>query len=133
MKENVKNNEAAVQDTAETVEIIGINFREAGKIYYFAPGKYKLDAGCRVIVDTARGVEIGTVKVANKRVPVSEIVPPLKPITRPATKEDLERDVKNHQAEMDAAIICKKKIAAHGLEMSLVAVEYTFDNSKLIF
>ncbi len=133
MKENVKNNEAAVQDTAETVEIIGINFREAGKIYYFDPGKYKLEAGCRVIVDTARGVEIGTVKVANKRVPVSEIVPPLKPITRPATKEDLERDAKNHQAEMDAAIICKKKIASHGLEMSLVAVEYTFDNSKLIF
>jgi len=130
-EENIKKEQ--MQDTAQTVEIIGINFREAGKIYYFAPGKHKLSVGDRVIVDTARGVEIGTVKVANKTVPISEIVPPLKTITRPATKEDIEKDMKNHQAEMDAAIICKKKILAHGLEMSLVAVEYTFDNSKLIF
>ncbi len=133
MNEEAKINEQKEPAADELVEIIGINFREAGKIYYFAPGQYKLEVGQRVIVDTSRGVEIGTVKVANKNVPVSEIVPPLKNIIRPATAEDIEKDIKNHQAEMDAAIICKKKIAAHGLEMSLVAVEYTFDNSKLIF
>ena len=120
-------------DPNATVEIVGISFREAGKIYYFAPGKFKLTQGDKVIVETARGVELGTVKVANKRVPESEIVPPLKQINRVATADDLARDLKNRDAEMEAAIICKKKIAAHGLEMSLVAVEYTFDNSKLIF
>lgn len=123
----------AVNAENETVEVIGINFREAGKIYYFAPGKHKFSLGERVIVETARGVEIGTVKIGNKFVPVSEIVPPLKEITRPATKEDIARDEKNKQAEIDAAIICKKKIAAHGLDMSLVCAEYTFDNTKLIF
>ncbi len=133
MNEEAKKNEQVKPAADELVEIIGVNFREAGKIYYFAPGEYKLTVGQRVIVDTSRGVEIGTVKVANKEVPTSEIVPPLKNIIRPATPEDIEKDIKNHQAEMDAAIICKKKIAAHGLEMSLVAVEYTFDNSKLIF
>lgn len=126
-----KINEATVSE--EKVEIVGINFREAGKIYYFSPGKYKLSLGEKIIVDTARGVEMGTVKIPNKLVPTSEIIPPLKEIIRPATKEDLEKDAKNHEAEMDAAIICKKKIANHGLDMSLVAVEYTFDNSKLIF
>ena len=120
-------------DPNATVEIVGISFREAGKIYYFAPGKFKLTQGDRVIVETARGVELGTVKVANKRVPESEIVPPLKQINRVATADDLARDLKNRDAEMEAAIICKKKIAAHKLEMSLVATEYTFDNSKLIF
>ena len=115
------------------VEIVGINFREAGKIYYFSPSGVSLTVGERVIVDTARGVEIGTVKVANKTVDPSEIIPPLKSIIRKATDEDLARDAKNRELEMDAAVICKKKIAAHGLEMSLVAVEYTFDNTKLIF
>ena len=115
------------------VEIVGINFREAGKIYYFSPGEKQLSVGTRVIVDTARGVEIGTVKVANKMVDPSEIIPPLKRIIREATKDDLERDERNSELELEAALICKKKIAAHGLEMSLVEVEYTFDNSKLIF
>lgn len=133
MKEEKKNNAPAPEVLEGEVEIIGVSFREAGKIYYFAPGKFTLAAGARVIVDTARGVEIGTVKIPNKKVPASEIIPPLKGIIRPATEEDLERDARNRQAEMDAAVICKKKIAAHGLEMSLVAVEYTFDNSKLIF
>ena len=117
----------------ELVEIVGINFREAGKIYYFSPGKIKTALGDRVIVETARGIEIGTVKIPNKNVPVSETVPPLKEITRIATQDDLKKDAKNRELEFEAAIICKKKIATHGLEMSLVAVEYTFDNSKLIF
>ena len=126
--------ENAEKSTAtETVEVIGINFREAGKIYYFAPGKLKFELGNKVIVETSRGVEMGTVKVPNKNIPASEIVPPLKSVTRLATPEDIERDARNHELEMDAALICKKKIAAHKLEMSLVATEYTFDNSKLIF
>ena len=136
MNEEIKTTEteAATEEKAPAlVEVIGINFREAGKIYYFSPQGKRLEAGDRVIVETARGVEIGTVKVANKMVPETEIVPPLKGITRRATKDDIAHDEKNRQAEMDAVIVCKKKIAAHGLEMSLVAVEYTFDNSKLIF
>ncbi len=122
-----------VDDGTPKVEIVGISFREAGKIYYFSPKGQRIDVGTRVIVDTARGVEIGTVKVANKFVPETEIIPPLKEITRVATDEDMERDEKNRELEMDAAIICKKKIKNHGLDMSLVAVEYTFDNSKLVF
>ena len=122
-----------VPEANATVEIVGVSFREAGKIYYFAPGKLTLAHGDRVIVETARGVEMGTVKVGNKRVSESEIVPPLKQVTRVATADDILRDERNRDLEMDAAIICKKKIATHGLEMNLVAVEYTFDNSKLIF
>ena len=133
-----KNNTAPEQNTEsaplpEKVEVVGINFREAGKIYYFAPNKIKFELGNKVIVETSRGVEMGTVKVPNKTVPQSEIVPPLKSVTRLATPEDIERDERNHELELDAALICKKKIAAHKLEMSLVATEYTFDNSKLIF
>ena len=138
MKEDIVNSQP--QDVSDNqtksdslVEIIGINFREAGKIYYFAPGKYKFEVNDRVIVETARGVEIGTVKIKNKNVPASQITTPLKDVTRPATKQDLLKDQKNRETEFEAALICKKKIAAHGLDMSLVAVEYTFDNSKLIF
>ena len=118
---------------SEDVEIVGISFREAGKIYYFSPKEFKLEVGQKVIVDTARGTEMGTVKIANKTVSQSTVVPPLKEVTRIATPDDILRDEKNHELEFEAAIICKKKIAAHGLGMRLVAVEYTFDNSKLIF
>ena len=132
---NKENTEQNVQTAPipETVEVVGINFREAGKIYYFAPKDIKFELGNKVIVETSRGVEMGTVKVPNKNVPSSEIVPPLKSVTRLATPDDIERDERNHELELDAALICKKKIAAHKLEMSLVATEYTFDNSKLIF
>lgn len=130
---DMENNNTPVTEARESVEIVGINFREAGKIYYFAPGKLKLDVGMRVIVDTARGTEMGTVKIANKTIPSSEVVSPLKEITRIATEDDISRDAKNHEMEFEAALICKKKIAAHGLGMRLVSVEYTFDNSKLIF
>ena len=132
MNEEMNNNQN-VTSAEEFTEVIGVSFREAGKIYYFHPGKISFTQGSRVIVDTARGVEIGTVKLPNKKIPSSEITTPLKPVTRLATAQDIEHDAKNRQAEMDAAIVCKKKIQAHGLEMSLVAVEYTFDNSKLIF
>ena len=134
MTENTQN-EAAVEAKShnETVEIVGINFRNAGKIYYFAPNGYTLGAGQRVIVETARGVEMGTVKVPNKMIKSSEIVSPLKSVTRPATKEDLVHDESNHRLEAEAEVICRKKIEAHKLEMSLVGAEYTFDNAKLIF
>ena len=121
------------EENNATVEIVGISFREAGKIYYFSPSDFKLNADERVIVETSRGVEIGTVKIANKYVPLSETVQPLKAILRPATNEDIIKDRENKEAQFEAALICKKKIAAHGLDMSLVDAEYTFDKSKLIF
>ena len=128
-----KNTNPADNEPKKKVEVVGVSFREAGKIYYFGPGKLSLSENDKVIVDTARGTEMGTVKIANKTVFEDEIVSPLKPITRIATKSDIERDAKNHEMEFEAALICKKKIAAHGLGMRLVGVEYTFDNSKLIF
>ena len=121
------------QKTDQKIEIIGVNFREAGKIYYFAPGKFHLNIGEYVIVETTKGTEIGVVKIANKFIQNSELSSPLKAITRAATKEDIEHHRKNKEAEIDAAILCKKKIAQHKLQMSLVAAEYTFDNSKLTF
>ena len=133
MSEEIRNENNSA-DTAETsVVIVGVNFREAGKIYYFSPSALNLKSGDKVIVETARGVELGTVKVGNKAVPVDQIVPPLKPVMRVATKDDIIRDEKNRKAEEDALAICKKKVAEHGLGMDLVSAEYTFDNSKLIF
>ena len=132
MSEN-ENKSVPTEGCSETVEIVGISFREAGKIYYFAPGDLKLAVGDKVIVETARGVELGAIKIANKTIPQSEVVSPLKAVTRIATKEDILHDEKNRKAEADAAVICKKKIESHGLGMDLVSVEYTFDNSKLIF
>nr|MBE6544806.1 stage 0 sporulation protein [Oscillospiraceae bacterium] len=117
----------------EKVEIVGINFREAGKIYYFSPEGFKLSVGDKVIVETSRGVELGMVKVANKIVDSTDIISPLKPVTRPATKSDIEHYEKNCAAEADAIAVCQKKVEAHGLGMKLVGAEYTFDNSKLIF
>ena len=123
-EQNIENVITPTPDSgSETVEIIGINFREAGKIYYFSPGKHKLSVGNKVIVETSRGTEIGTVKTPNKFLPTEEIVSPLKEILRPATEDDLIKDEKNRQAEFDAAVICKRKIANHGLDMSLVAAE----------
>ena len=122
-----------VEELPEKVEIVGVNFREAGKIYFFSPGELKLSVGERVIVETSRGVEMGTVKVANKIVSSSEIVSPLKPVTRCATPSDIQHYEKNRAAEEEAIAICQKKVEAHNLGMKLVGAEYTFDNSKLIF
>ena len=131
MSEEIINKEEKNEE--KSVVIVGINFRDAGKIYYFSPGKLTLSRGDKVIVETARGVELGTVKVGNKTVPESEIVPPLKAVTRIATADDIERDSRNKDCEAEAIEICKKKVASHGLGMDLVGAEYTFDNSKLIF
>ena len=120
-EKQITNEPAAEERTAQSgpAEIVGINFREAGKIYYFSPKSYKFNVGDRVIVQTTRGVEIGTVKVANKMVEGADIVSPLKPVMRPATEDDLAKDAANHQAEMDAAVICKKKIKTFGFPNSL--------------
>ena len=137
MSEEIKNlNEPEITSEAplpEKVEIVGVNFREAGKIYYFSPGELKLSLGEKVIVETSRGVEMGTVKVANRTISSSEIISPLKPVTRSATREDIQHYEKNRAAEEEAIAICQKKVEAHNLGMKLVGAEYTFDNSKLIF
>ena len=122
-----------VTENTETVEVIGIRFREAGKVYYFAPGENKVEKDTPVIVETARGVEYGFCAIANRHVSTDNIVPPLKPILRIATKDDTERYESNKQLEAGAAKIFREKVRALGLEMSLVYVEYTFDNGKLLF
>ena len=133
MSEEIKNNVEPEITLPENVEIVGVNFREAGKIYYFSPADVKFNVGERVIVETSRGIEMGTVKVANKMISSGEIISPLKPITRIATAQDLEHYEKNRAMEEEAMEICHKKVEAHGLGMKLVGAEYTFDNSKLIF
>ena len=130
--------EKEIQNTENTplpekTEIIGVKFREAGKIYYFSPGKLKINAGDHVIVETARGVEYGFVAQGNRMVDSSKIVLPLRTALRVATSDDTDRYESNKKLEEEALPICKKKIEDHGLDMKLVDAEYTFDNSKLIF
>lgn len=114
-------------------EIIGVRFKSVGKIYYFAPGNEKVENGQKVIVETARGVECGTVVVSNREVPDSELSAPLKPVIRIATEKDLETVIENKKKEEEAFKICEEKIAKHKLDMKLVDVECTFDNNKLLF
>lgn len=115
------------------IKIIGVRFREAGKIYYFSPGKRKISRGDQVIVETARGVEMGRVVLGEKEMPEEEIVSPLKEVTRIATEEDLKRVKRNREKEKEAFVICEQKIKKHQLQMKLVGAEYTFDNNKLLF
>ena len=114
-------------------EVIGVRFKEVGKVYYFDPDKKKLKLDDTVIVETSRGIECGKVAIANKEVPDEEIVHPLKKLIRIATKDDLRKLEDNARKEKEALKICEKKVAEHGLEMKLVDVEYTFDNSKILF
>ena len=114
-------------------KIVGIRFKNTAKVYYFAPGKEKFKKGDGVIVETARGVEFGTVSIEVKDVDDSEIVQPLKPIIRKATQADLDRLKKNEEKAPEAVRVCNEKIAARGLEMKLINAEYTFDGSKIIF
>ncbi len=115
------------------VDVVGIRFRGAGKVYYFAPGEITLKNGDHAVVETARGLEYGYVVVGNTQVDESEIVPPLRQVVRAATKEDDQKHAENTKKEEEAFTICMKKIADHKLEMKLVDVEYTFDCSKLLF
>ncbi|MBQ7218721.1 MAG: stage 0 sporulation family protein [Ruminococcus sp.] len=114
-------------------EVIGVRFKEVGKVYYFDPNNNKLKVGDTVIVETARGIECGKVAMENKEVKDDDIVHPLKKLVRKATKEDLKRLEDNHRKEKEALKICERKVAEHKLEMKLVDVEYTFDNSKILF
>ncbi len=114
-------------------EIIGVRFKSVGKIYYFSPGEEQIEPGTKVIVETARGVECGEAVFGNKMVEDERIVQPLKTIIRIATEEDFKQIEKNKIKEKDAFGICEEKIAKLGLNMSLVDVECTFDNSKLLF
>lgn len=114
-------------------KVIGVRFRNAGKIYYFGPGELNLKAGTHVIVETARGVEMGTVMTEPRNIETDEVVQPLKPVIRIATEADEKTVAKNHEKEKEAFKICLEKIAKHKLEMKLVEAEYTFDNNKLLF
>ena len=114
-------------------KIVGIRFQRAGKIYYFDPLDYELETAMHVIVETARGVEMGTVLIPPKEVEDDKVVQPLKPVIRVATDEDEKVMERNREKEAEAFVICKEKIARHGLDMKLVAAEYTFDNNKLLF
>ena len=113
-------------------EIIGVRFQNTGKTYYFSPDGKKLTVGQKVIVETARGVECGTVAISNRMVEDDRIVAPLKPILRVATERDLAQLEENARREREAFRICEEKIARHKLKMNLVDVEYTFDNNKIL-
>ena len=114
-------------------EVIGVRFKSTGKVYYFDPGGETLKKGSMAIVETARGVECGEVAMENTEVRDSAIVQPLRKLIRQATPEDLLVVEENHRKEKSAFKACEKRIAARGLEMKLVDVEYTFDNSKILF
>ena len=117
----------------EEVEIIGVKFKPSGKVYYFASNGHLATTDNSVIVETARGLEIGMVATANKIVKKNEIVAPLRPVVRIATEADLKHAEENKKKEAEAFETCKEKIAYHKLDMNLVEAEYTFDNSKLLF
>ncbi|MCD8026512.1 MAG: stage 0 sporulation family protein [Clostridiales bacterium] len=114
-------------------EIIGVRFKEMGKVYYFDPLNNKLNSGDMVIVETARGLECGEVIIPNKTISDSELAHPLKPLIRITTEKDLNHLAENKLKEKEAYKICEQKIAKHKLEMKLVNVEYTFDNNKILF
>ena len=114
-------------------KVIGVRFRTAVKIYFFAPGKFEIKRGDNVIVETARGVEFGRVVSGPKDVKDEEVVQPLKSVIRMAADQDRRTVEKNKQKEKEAFKICLEKIRKHNLEMKLIDVEYTFDNNKILF
>lgn len=115
------------------INVIGVRFRNAGKIYYFDPVNLEVKAGDHVIVETARGIEYGYVVLGAREVEDDKVVQPLKSVIRMATKADDEVEKKNHEKEKEAFKICKEKIKKHGLLMKLIDAEYTFDNNKVLF
>ena len=115
------------------VKIVGVRFRNAGKVYYFDPKGYKIKAGDHVIVETARGVEYGTVIGGIREVTDDRVVQPLKAVIRVATQEDDLRAEKSRAKEKDAMRICNEKIRKHKLDMKLIDAAYTFDNNKVLF
>ncbi len=118
---------------SDDAEVIGVRFKEVGKIYYFDPDGISFSLGQRVIVETIRGVECGEVAMANRKITNNQIVKPLKKVIRPASDADLQQLEANKQKEKQAFSVCQKKISEHRLDMKLVDVEYTFDNNKILF
>lgn len=114
-------------------EIIGVRFKDVGKIYYFSPAGNKIECGCHVIVETARGVECGEVVIANRKVEDSKVVQPLKSIIRIATEKDLETQKKNREKEQEIMKVFTQKIADHKLDMKPIDIDCTFDGSKILF
>ena len=114
-------------------KIVGVRFQQAGKIYYFDPEDMELETGMHVIVETARGVEMGTVLIPPKEIEDDKVIQPLKPVIRVASDEDEELVERNREKAKEAFDICKDKILRHGLDMKLVHTEYTFDSNKLLF
>lgn len=115
------------------VNVIGVRFRNAGKIYFFDPGDRDIRTGQHVIVETARGIEYGYVVLGTRKVEESKVIQPLKPMIRMATKEDEDVERRNKKKEKDAFKICLEKIKKHNLQMKLIDAEYTFDNNKVLF
>ena len=115
------------------ITIIGVRFRNVGKVYYFSPRELEICVGDHVIVETARGVEYGFVVLGPKEVDDSKVIQPLKEVIRIATPKDDAREENNRKKEKEAFEICQKKIRAHNLEMKLIDAEYTFDNNKMLF
>lgn len=130
---NTENTVQTVTEEKTEYEIVGVRFKENGKTYFFDPCGIKTDVNEAVIVETARGMEYGTVSIANKIVPAKDVVLPLRPVVRKATTDDKEKYEQNKRKEEDAEEICLQKIKEYKLGMKLVDVEYTFDNSKLMF
>lgn len=114
-------------------KVVGVRFRRAGKIYYFAPGNLEMEIGDDIIVETSRGLEIGEVVQETKEVSEKEIVSPLKPVQRKAAVDDYKKLADNRQKEKEAMNICQEKAEKHKMNMKLVDVEYTFDHNKIIF
>ena len=114
-------------------EIVGVRFQNSGKVYYFSPGDLTLTMGTKVVVETARGLECGTVSIPNRRVESETIVSPLKKVVRIMTQEDIQQVEQNEQKEKRAYRVCEQKIEQRGLKMKLVDVCCAFDNSKLLF
>lgn len=115
------------------VKVIGVRFRQAGKIYNFDPLDLKIEVGNHVIVETARGIEYGKVVQSVQEKNEEDVIMPLKPVIRVATEEDDKIAKQNKDKEKKAFFICKEKIKKHGLEMKLIDTEYTFDNNKVLF
>ena len=115
------------------VKVVGVRFKNAGKIYYFDPGDFNIEKNSHVIVETARGVEFGQVVISNREVSEEDIVAPLKKVIRVATDEDKKHAEGNSRKEEEAFEVCQQKINNHSLDMKLIDVEYTFDNNKVLF
>ena len=114
-------------------EVISVKFRNKGKVYFFAPNGLTVEKGANVIVETAKGLEFAECATGNHQVDDETVHPPLRPVVRLATAEDVKRAEENRRREKDAAEVCRQRIAKHGLDMKLVDVEYNFEGSKLLF